>query len=135
MPARKGRLTIGGIARVRSFALRAWFVAVLACIVCACQPRGEPSEYAIRQAYEAATDKLNEKGGISLNMGSAGANQTITFQIRVHQLSKKSCSGGNRVYTCEVSVDLSYPPAKKEPESQDLSIVLFDGPGGWRVVE
>ncbi len=115
---------------------RAGLAAFLLCSLCACQSSGgEPDDRDIYQAYAKALEEINAKGGIRLNMGSAGANQTITFDMRLHAVDKKSCTGKDRVYTCDVTTRVSYPPVKDAIETHDVSLVLFDGPGGWRVVE
>jgi len=30
---------------------------------------------------------------------------------------------------------VSYPPVKKTPEMVDADVMVFDGPGGWRLIE
>lgn len=112
-------------------------VVVLACGLGACREGegGEPSAQDIQQAYAKALDAINAKGGMRINMGSAGGDQTIAFQMQLHAIDKKTCTGKDRVYTCEVTTRMSYPPVKHEIETRDASLVLFDGPGGWRVVD
>jgi len=115
---------------------RAGFSAIVLLALSACQSGGgEPQERDIYRAYAKALETINAKGGISLNMGSAGANQTITFDMRLHAIEKKSCTGKDRVYTCDVTTKVSYPPVNTTIETHDVALVLFDGPGGWRIVE
>lgn len=137
MPAGQGRLSLVP-ARVFPRIVARVLVVLPACGLAACQPSGgggEPSDHDIHRAYAKALDAINAKGGVALNMGSAGSGQTITFRMQLHGLDKKACTGKERVYTCEVVTRMSYPPAKDAIETHDATLVLFDGPGGWRVID
>ncbi|MEO8000815.1 MAG: hypothetical protein ABI644_02985 [Arenimonas sp.] len=96
---------------------------------------GEPSNDDLFGAVKDQLEHANDRGGIKINMGNAGAFQNITFKLKLHTLSKHSCTGGNYAYTCKVSMMVSYPPVKKTPEMLDGEVMVFDGPGGWRVIE
>ena len=105
-------------------------------MLAACHMRGgEPSQSELFSALEDQLEHTNDRGGVKINMGNAGAFQNIQFDLKLHSLTKQSCTGGHYAYTCQVRLMLSYPPAKDEPEMLDTEMMVFDGPGGWRVVE
>ena len=96
---------------------------------------GEPSNGDISDAVRDQLGHANDRGGIKINMGNAGAFQNISFNLKLHSLTKGSCVGGNYAYTCKVSMMVSYPPVKDTPEMVDAEVMVFDGPGGWRIIE
>ena len=96
---------------------------------------GEPSQDELFAAFEEQMDHANDRGGMKINMGNAGAFQNIQFNFKLHALQKHGCAGDNHAYTCKVTLSVSYPPIKKEPENLETSVMVFDGPDGWRVVE
>ena len=96
---------------------------------------GEPSSSDLSDAVRDQLDHANDRGGIKINMGNAGAFQNISFKMKLHSLTKGSCVGGNYAYTCKVSMIVSYPPVKDTPEMVDGEVMVFDGPGGWRIIE
>lgn len=102
----------------------------------ACHIRGgEPSQSDLFDALKNQLEHANDRGGIKINLGNAGAFQNIKFNLKLHSLTKHSCRGENYAYTCKVSIMVSYPPIKNEPEMIDNEIMVFDGPDGWRMVE
>ena len=108
----------------------------LSLMLAGCHIRGgEPGKSELFSALEDQLEHANDRGGIKINMGNAGAFQKIKFDLKLHSLTKQSCTGGNYAYTCQVSLMVSYPPVKNEPEMLDTEIMVFDGPGGWRIVE
>ncbi len=105
-------------------------------ILAGCHIRGgEPSQRELFSALQDQLEHTNDRGGIKINMGNAGAFQNIKFDLKLHSLTKQSCTGGNYAYTCQVSLMVSFPPVKDEPEMLNTEMMVFDGPGGWRVVE
>ena len=96
---------------------------------------GEPSQSELFSALEDQLEHANDRGGIKINMGNAGAFRDIQFNLKLHSLTKHACSGANYAYTCKVTLMVSYPPVKETPEMLDADIMVFDGPDGWRVVE
>lgn len=96
---------------------------------------GEPSKSELFSALEDQLEHTNDRGGIKINTGNAGAFQNIKFDLKLHSLTKQGCTGGNYAYTCQVTLMLSYPPVKDQPEMLNTEVMVFDGPGGWRVVE
>lgn len=111
-------------------------LATLSLMAASCHIRGgEPSQSELMAALQDQIDHANERGGIKINLGNAGAFQNITFDLKVHSLTKQSCSGGNYAYTCKVAIMVSYPPIKNEPEMIESEVMVFDGPDGWRLVE
>lgn len=118
--------------------LAAWPMAALAVLLLAtgCHIRGgEPSQRELSNAYRDQLERLNARGGVAINMGNAGAFQTLTFKLRLHALSKHACTGRDHVWTCTVTASVSYPPVSDIPESRPATLVMFDGPGGWRLIE
>jgi hypothetical protein len=105
-------------------------------IMTACHIRGgEPSQSELLTALQDNIEHANERGGIKINLGNAGAFQNIQFDLKVHSLTKQGCSGADYAYTCDVAIMLSYPPIKDEPEMIISKMMVFDGPDGWRLVE
>jgi len=108
----------------------------LSLLATGCHIRGsEPSQRDLFAALQDQLEHANDRGGIKINMGNAGAFQDISFKLKLHTLTKHECTGGNYAYTCKVSLMVSYPPVKETPEMVEAEIMVFDGPGGWRVVE
>jgi len=102
----------------------------------ACHIRGgEPSQSDLFSAVEDNLEHANDRGGIKIKLGNAGAFRDISFKLKLHTLTKHSCTGSNYAYTCKVTLMVSYPPVKETPEMLDSEIVVFDGPGGWRLVD
>ena len=105
-------------------------------LLTACHIRGgEPSQSELFSAIEDHFEHANDRGGIKINMGNAGAFQTIEFKFKLHDLQKHSCTGADYVYTCKITLSVSYPPVKDEIEIIESSAIVFDGPGGWRLIE
>ena len=96
---------------------------------------GEPSQDEQFSALEDHFVHANERGGVKINMGNAGAFQNIEFKFKLHHLQKQGCTGADNVYTCKVTMSLSYPPVKDDIEIIESSVIVFDGPGGWRLIE
>lgn len=108
----------------------------LSLMMASCHIRGgEPSQDELLAALQDQIEHANERGGIKINLGNAGAFQNIQFDLKVHSLTKHGCTGDNYAYTCKVAIMISYPPIKKEPEMIDSEMMVFDGPDGWRLVE
>jgi len=105
-------------------------------LLTACHIRGgEPSQSDLLSALEDQVEHSNDRGGIKINMGNAGAFKNIQFNLKLHGLTKHTCTGENYAYTCTVSIMVSYPPIKTTPETIEAEMVVFDSPGGWRVVD
>ena len=108
----------------------------LTTLLTACHIRGgEPSQDELFSALQDQFEHANDRGGIKINMGNAGAFQNIQFKFKLHHLQKHACTGANNVYTCKITISVSYPPVKEELESIETSMVVFDGPDGWRMIE
>lgn len=111
-------------------------VLISAILLGGCHIRGgEPSQGELFSAVEDHFEHANDRGGIKINMGNAGAFQTINFKFKLHHLQKHACTGADYVYTCKVTLGVSYPPVKDDIEAIDTSAIVFDGPGGWRLIE
>ena len=106
----------------------------LALVACGTQD-GPPDAGDIEDALGDYFDHRNERGGIRIDLGSAGAFRAIRFDIRLHHVTLHGCTGQQRVYVCDITYLASFPPVKEETESIRTRATLFDGPGGWRVVE
>lgn len=96
---------------------------------------GEPSQSELFSGLEDQLEHANDRGGIKVNMGNAGAFQTIQLDFKLHQLVKNNCTGSQYTYTCKVTVQVSSPVINNDPEELDLDVIIFDGPGGWRVID
>jgi hypothetical protein len=108
----------------------------LSLILCTCHIRGgEPSQSELFSAAQDQFEHTNDRGGIKINMGNAGAFQTIQLDFKLHQLVKNSCLGSGNTYTCKVTAKVSSPTIQNEPEELDMDVIIFDGPGGWRVID
>lgn len=102
----------------------------------ACGATGsEPDQGDIESALREHLDHYNDRGGVKINLGSAGGFRDIRFDIQLHSVSKRGCTGSERVYVCEITYNASFPPVKTQTESIDARVTMFDGPGGWRVIE
>jgi hypothetical protein len=101
---------------------------------CARTP-AEPTDREIHGALQSLLEQRSEAGRVFTPAALPAAGRRLQFAIRLRAVEKKSCVGKERVYTCLVSARLSFPPVKDEPERHELSLVLFDGPGGWRIIE
>jgi hypothetical protein len=111
-------------------------LALLATALAGCGPRdGPPDQGDVEDALRDYFDHRNERGGIRIGLGSAGAFREIRFDIRLHHATVHACTGQERVYVCDITYLASYPPVKRETESVRTKATLFDGPGGWRVIE
>lgn len=109
---------------------------LLATALAGCGPRdGPPDAGDIEDALGDYFEHRNERGGIRINLGSAGAFREIRFDIRLHHVTVHGCNGQQRVYVCDITYLASFPPVKDATESIRTRATLFDGPGGWRVVE
>ena len=95
----------------------------------------EPGQRDLENALREHLDHYNDRGGMKINLGSAGGFQNLRFDIRLHAVSKHRCTGSERVYVCGITYTASFPPVKKTTETIDANVTMFDGPGGWRVIE
>ncbi len=110
--------------------------ALLATALIGCGPQdGPPAHGDVEGALRDYFEHRNERGGIRIDLGSAGAFRAIRFDIRLHHVTLHDCTGQQRVYVCDLTYLASFPPVKEETESIRTRATLFDGPGGWRVVE
>lgn len=75
----------------------------------------------------------NARGGLRLAL-AARPERTLQFDIKLHSLIKRSCTGKDTVWTCNVNLTMSYPPIDTR-DSFDSELVVFNGPGGWRVIK
>ncbi|WP_460731235.1 hypothetical protein [Lysobacter tyrosinilyticus] len=113
-----------------------WSPCLLALTLAACGARDVPPGNAdVRSALRDAVDHVNDRGGLHINLGSAGGFKDLHFDIRVHGVIVHSCKGQQRVYVCDIEYRASFPPVKDEQEWVPTTVTLFDGPGGWRVIE
>lgn len=95
----------------------------------------EPDQSDLESALREHLDHYNDRGGMKINLGSAGGFRDIRFDIRLHSVSRRGCTGSDRVYVCDITYNASFPPVKTQTESIDTKVTMFDGPGGWRVIE
>ncbi len=109
-------------------------VALLALAACSAG-NNEPDQSDLESALREHLDHFNDRGGVNINLGSAGGFRDIRFDIRLHSVSKRRCTGRDRVYVCDITYNASDPPVKTQTESIDTKVTMFDGPGGWRVIE
>lgn len=110
------------------------FAALLALTACGASGN-EPDQSDLESALREHLDHYNDRGGVKINLGSAGSFRDIRFDIQLHSVSKRGCTGSERVYVCEITYNASFPPVKTQTESIDAKVTMFDGPGGWRVIE
>ncbi len=111
-------------------------LAFFAVFLSACHIRGgEPTESELFGAVKAHLEHFNDRGGMKINMGNAGAFQNIQFDFKLQALTKHSCTGSENTYTCKVTGIVTFPPVKDEPEELDWDVIIFDGPGGWRLID
>lgn len=118
-------------------ATRRW-TAIAAAIVLAlpgCKRDGPPDSGDVDHALRKAFEHQNDRGGIRIDMGSAGSFRNIRFDVRLHSTVVHGCTGGERVYVCDITYRASFPPVKDEPERIRTKATFFDGPGGWRLIE
>lgn len=105
-------------------------------VLAACGASGnEPDQDVLERALREHLDHYNDRGGVKINLGSSGSFRDIRFDIHLHSVSKRGCTGSDRVYVCEITYNASFPPVKTQTESIDTKVTMFDGPGGWRVIE
>lgn len=111
----------------------------LACLLAlalpGCNRDGPPDSGDADRALRKAFSHQNDRGGIRINMGSAGGFKDIRFEVRLHSTVVHACTGGERVYVCDITYRASFPPVKDEPEAIRTQATFFDGPGGWRLIE
>lgn len=108
---------------------------LLALALPGCGSDGPPDSGDVDRALRKAFEHQNDRGGIRINMGSAGGFKDIRFDVRLHSTVVHGCTGGERVYVCDITYRASFPPVKDEPERIRTKATLFDGPGGWRLIE
>ena len=121
--------------RLANDLLRACLFAALLAITACGTTSSEPDQSDLESALREHLDHYNDRGGMKINLGSAGGFRDIRFDIRLHSLSKRGCAGSDRVYVCDITYSASFPPVKTQTESIDTKVTMFDGPGGWRVIE
>jgi hypothetical protein len=115
--------------------LRACMCTALLAITACGTNSSEPGQSDLESALREHLDHYNDRGGMKINLGSAGGFRDIRFDIRLHSVSKRGCTGSDRVYVCDITYNASFPPVKTQTESIDTKVTMFDGPGGWRVIE
>lgn len=109
---------------------------VLATTLAGCDtPPGPPDADDAKAALADHFAHLNERGGIRIQLGSIGSFRHLRFDVRLHHVTLHDCTGRDRVYVCDLTYLASYPPVKHETESVRTAATLFDGPGGWRLIE
>jgi hypothetical protein len=114
---------------------RAAIAGLLAFALSGCGSDGPPDSGDVDRALRKAFEHQNDRGGIRINMGSAGAFKDIRFDVRLHSTVVHACTGKDRVYVCDITYRASFPPVKDEPERIRTKATFFDGPGGWRLIE
>jgi hypothetical protein len=120
-----------GTATIRRAAIACLFV----CALSGCGSDGPPDNGDVDRALRKAFAHQNDRGGIRINMGSAGGLKDIRFDVRLHSTVVHACTGKDRVYVCDITYRASFPPVKEEPERIRTQATFFDGPGGWRLIE
>ncbi|QBB71278.1 hypothetical protein ELE36_13445 [Pseudolysobacter antarcticus] len=115
---------------------------VIACVLLgllpACHIRGgEPSSRDLRSALNTQIDRENGAGGLVLDTGNAGSFTRLKFTVVLHDVTKRSCAtaGSDRMWRCEVTLSITTPPLDEAAKDVDQSVLLFDGPDGWKVVQ
>jgi hypothetical protein len=108
---------------------------VLALTMAGCGADGPPDSGDVDAALRDAFEHQNDRGGIRIAMGSAGGFKDIRFDVRLHGAIVHGCTGRDRVYVCDITYRASFPPVKDTPEHIRTKATLFDGPGGWRLIE
>jgi hypothetical protein len=107
----------------------------LVLILPGCGSDGPPDNGDVHSALRDAFEHQNDRGGIRIHMGSAGGFKDIRFDVRLHGAIVHGCTGRDRVYVCDITYRASFPPVKDTPEHIRTKATLFDGPGGWRLIE
>lgn len=100
-----------------------------------CGAKGPPDHDDVQGALDDFFEHQNDRGGVRINLGSAGGFKDVRFDIRLHDAVVHRCTGKDRVYVCDITYRASFPPVKDEPERIRTQATLFDGPGGWRLIE
>lgn len=113
---------------------------LLALALSSCGADGPPDNGDVHGAIRDFFEHQNDRGGVRINLGSAGsfkdsAHRNIRFDVRLHDVVIHRCTGQDRVYVCDITYRASFPPVKDEPERIRTQATLFDGPGGWRLIE
>jgi hypothetical protein len=114
---------------------RATVACLLALALPGCGADGPPDNRDVHGALRDFFEHQNDRGGIRIDMGSAGGFRNIRFDVRLHSTVVHGCTGKDRVYVCDITYRASFPPVKDEPEGIRTQATLFDGPGGWRLIE
>jgi hypothetical protein len=107
----------------------------LVLILPGCGSDGPPDNGDVHSALRDAFEHQNDRGGIRIHMGSAGGFKDVRFDVRLHGAIVHGCTGRDRVYVCDITYRASFPPVKDTPEHIRTKATLFDGPGGWRLIE
>jgi len=111
---------------------------VLVVLLPACHIRGgEPSSRELRGALNTDIERQNGAGGLILDTGSAGSFTRLKFRVVLHDVTKRSCvsDGSDHMWRCEVTLSITTPPLDETAKDVDQSVLVFDGPDGWKVVE
>lgn len=108
---------------------------LFALVLSGCDAGGPPDSGDVHAALRDAFEHQNDRGGIRIHMGSAGGFKDIRFDVRLHGAIVHGCTGRDRVYVCDITYRASFPPVKDTPERIRTKATLFDGPGGWRLIE
>ena len=125
----------GGAMGIGEHRFQGYLLAALVVLAGCGSNGGEPDQRDLEDALREHLDHYNDRGGVKINLGSAGAFRDIRFDIRLHAVSRRRCTGSDRVYVGDITYTASFPPVKKETENIDARVTMFDGPGGWRVIE
>jgi len=94
----------------------------------------EPTRDQLETALRAYLKDNNDHGGLRVSLPNV-PDRSLTFTVELHSLIKRSCTGKDTVWTCNVNVTVSYPPLKSVRDSMDTDLIMFDGPGGWQVIK
>lgn len=111
------------------------FAGLLGLTLSGCGADGPPDNADVHGAIRDFFEHQNDRGGVRINLGSAGAFKDIRFTVKLHDVLIHQCTGQARVYVCDITYRASFPPVKDTPERIRTRATLFDGPGGWRLIE
>ena len=104
-----------------------------------CGAKGPPDHDDVQGALDDFFEHQNDRGGVRINLGSAGGFKDIRFDVRLHDAVVHRCTGKDRVYVTNfASSDLYTIDAKSsEVEGEPLRVptnpfgIAVDGDTIW----